>query len=109
MNLKQAVMTRVSRRSYTREPLNEESMVQLLDAIEECNQSGNLHIQMVAEDPGPFAGLHAAFLMGVRNYFILAGRQDDINLDAKLGYYGESLVLLATQMGLGTCWVTETY
>ena len=28
---------------------------------------------------------------------------------AKLGYYGEKLVLEATAMGLGTCWVASTY
>ena len=27
----------------------------------------------------------------------------------KIGYYGEKIILIATQMGLGTCWVGGTY
>lgn len=102
-------MTRCSRRSYTKEPLDEDTLIRLLDAIEECNQRGGLHIQMHTEETEAFSGMKACFFVGVRNYFVMAGRADDPDLDEKLGYYGESLVLLATQMGLGTCWVAGTY
>ncbi|MEA4923457.1 MAG: nitroreductase family protein [Eubacteriaceae bacterium] len=109
MGLKQAIMSRCSRRSYTGNPLEEEDMVTLFGAIEECNRAGGLNIQMITEEKGAFSGMKGSLFVGVRNYFVLAGREDDPDLDEKLGYYGESLVLLATQLGLGTCWVGSTY
>ena len=48
-------------------------------------------------------------LHGVRNYLILAGKKSDPHLEEKCGYYGEEIVLTATAMGLGTCWVGGTF
>lgn len=33
----------------------------------------------------------------------------DTDLEEKVGYYGEELILKMTQLGLGTCWVGATY
>ena len=42
----------------------------------------------------------------MRNYLALVGPK---GADEKLGYYGERLVLKATQLGLDTCWVALTF
>ncbi|MBQ5454803.1 MAG: nitroreductase, partial [Prevotella sp.] len=42
------------------------------------------------------------------NYFVMAGRKAD-DLDYRIGYYGEQLVLLAQTLGLNTCWVGLSY
>ena len=41
---------------------------------------------------------------GVKNYLVMAGKKGE-DLDEKIGYYGERLVLLAQTMGLNSCWV----
>ena len=38
----------------------------------------------------------------------MVGKKDD-NLDERVGYYGEQLVLLAQTLGLNTCWVGLSY
>jgi ATP-dependent Lon protease len=45
---------------------------------------------------------------GVKNYFVMAGKRGD-DLDEKIGYYGEQLVLLAQTLGLNTCWAGLSY
>lgn len=109
MSMKEAIRARVSRRSYTREPLDEETLIALYDAVEECNRLSGLNIHLIADDPAAFSGLRARNFSGVQTYFEMIGAADDPDLDEKTGYFGESLVLLATQLGLGTCWVTDSY
>ena len=45
---------------------------------------------------------------GVKNYLVMVGKKGD-NLDERVGYYGEQLVLLAQTLGLNTCWVGLSY
>ena len=45
----------------------------------------------------------------MNNYLVFAGPENDPDLDEKCGYYGERIILTATTMGLGTCWVGGTY
>jgi nitroreductase len=44
----------------------------------------------------------------VGNYIVMAGQKAD-DLDERVGYYGEQLVLLAQTLGLNTCWVGLSY
>ncbi len=39
----------------------------------------------------------------------MKGPSADENVKAKVGYYGEELVLKMTELGLGSCWVGGTY
>lgn len=66
-----------------------------------------LRLQIVTGKEEVFAGFKKGYglFSGVRNYIALVGKREDPHLEEKLGYYGESLVLLATSLGLGTCWV----
>lgn len=45
----------------------------------------------------------------VRHYIGLIANDDDPHSNEKIGYYGELLVLHATTLGLGTCWVGGTF
>jgi hypothetical protein len=47
--------------------------------------------------------------VGVKNYIALIGRADDPDRMEKEGYFGERLILEATDMGLSTCWVGTNY
>ena len=42
------------------------------------------------------------------NYFVMVGKKAD-DLDERVGYYGEQLVLYAQTLGLNTCWVGLSY
>ncbi|MDO4384196.1 MAG: nitroreductase family protein [Eubacteriales bacterium] len=110
MNLIEAIQRRHSVRQYLDRPIPEEITLRLQAAIEACNRVGNLHMQLVLEEPEAFSGIRAKAMKfkGVQNYIIVAGEKDD-TLDERCGYYGEKVVLLAQQLGLNTCWVGATY
>ncbi|MDD6201399.1 MAG: nitroreductase family protein [Lachnospiraceae bacterium] len=109
MNLEEAMKLRHSVRQYENKPLEAEIIAALQSEIAVCNQEGDLHIQLVTNEPKAFDGFMAHYgkFSGVTNYIAMIGKKD--GLDEKCGYYGERLVLLAQQLGLNTCWVAMSY
>lgn len=109
MTLLEAIQARHSVRHYLSQPLSPEIIETLQAQIAACNAEGNLHIQLVLNEPKGFCGLFAyGAFSGVENYLVLAGQKAD-DLDERIGYYGEKLVLLAQQLNLGTCWAGLSY
>ena len=110
MNLTEAMRERHSVRQYKNKPLENEVISALTAEMEACNQEGDLHIQLVSNEPKAFDGrmAHYGNFSGVTNYFALIGKKTP-NLEEKCGYYGERLVLKAQQLGLNTCWVAMSY
>ena len=111
MTLSDAVSTRMSLRTYLPDPISLEQIRQLNKAIDQYNSRAGLHIQLICDRPEPFSSLTKSYgmLSGVRNYLVFAGPSSDPDLAEKCGYYGELIILTATAMGLGTCWVGGTY
>ena len=110
MDLTEAIRTRTSRRTYLETPLSKEVAGKLNEMIDEVNHQGNLSLKLVMNEPAAFGKLSKSYGMfkGVRNYILLIGKSGADSKE-RLGYYGEKLVLLATQLGLGTCWVGGTF
>ena len=109
MTLLEAIDARRSVRRYISRPLEREAVDCLRAKIDECNSKGNLHIQLVLNERKGFSGMLAyGSFSGVENYIVMAGRRAD-DLDERVGYYGEQIVLLAQQLGLGTCWAGLSY
>ncbi|MBQ6682308.1 MAG: nitroreductase, partial [Prevotella sp.] len=81
----------------------------LQDKITECNKIGNLNIQLVQNETKAFTGmLSYGSFSGVKNYLVMVGKKAK-DLDERVGYYGEQIVLLAQTLGLNTCWVGLSY
>jgi len=109
MTLLEAIEARHSVRKYKDEPLPEEVLTTLRDRIQEINDNAGLHIQLVTGEPKAFSGMMAyGSFSGVKNYLVMAGKKGE-DLDEKIGYYGEQLVLLAQTLGLNTCWAGLSY
>ena len=110
ITLQEAIEQRHSVRSYTLKAIEPEKVAALQKAIDESNRAGDLHIQLVTDEPRAFGSwlVHYGAFKNVRNYIALVGRKSD-DLSERVGYYGEKLVLLAQQLGLNTCWVALTY
>ena len=109
MTLQEAIVARHSVRKYIDKPIEENLFKILQEKVEECNKVGNLHIQLVINEPKAFKGKMAyGTFSGVSNYFAMVGKKAD-DLSERVGYYGEQLVLLAETLGLNTCWVGLTY
>ena len=110
MTIQEAIEARHSVRAYKDQPLGDEIVQQLEDKIEELNHKGQLHIQLVCNEPKAFQGTLAKYgkFRNANNYIVMAGKKAD-DLDERVGYYGEHLVLLAQTLGLNTCWVGLSY
>ena len=110
MTLLEAIEARHSVRAYKEKPLAEETAKLLEEKIAELNQVGNLHIQLIKDESKAFQGTLAKYgkFRNVTNYFVMAGKKSD-DLDERIGYYGEQLVLYAQTLGLNTCWVGLSY
>ncbi len=110
MTLQEAIKARHSVRAYKEMPLEAEASKRLEDEIAAVNSDGRLHIQLIQDEPKAFQGTLAKYgkFRGVANYIVMAGRKG-ADLDERIGYYGEHLVLLAQTLGLNTCWVGLSY
>lgn len=89
MDYKTAVNQRCSRRTYTEKR----------------------SIQLIVDNGEAFDGFRKSYGMfsGARNYLALVGKTADRDRMEKEGYFGEKLVLEATELGLSTCWVGTNY
>lgn len=109
MTLLEAISARHSVRRYTDRPLDADVIALLTAKIEEINTAGRLHAQLVTYEPKAFRGGFAyGSFRGVTDYIIMAGEKG-ADLDERIGYYGQELVVYAQTLGLNTCWVGLTY
>ena len=110
MTLHEAIEARHSVRAYKNQPLSGNVVNVLEDEITIINNEGSLHIQLILDEPKAFQGTLAKYgkFRNVKNYLVMAGKQAE-DLDERVGYYGERLVLLVQTLGLNTCWVGLSY
>lgn len=110
MNIKEAIRERHSVRSYEERKMDEDTVQVIREEIERCNREGELHIQLVTDEPKAFDCFMARYgkFSGVTNYIALIGKKSK-DLEEKIGYYGERIALFVQTLGLNTCWVAMTY
>ncbi len=110
MTLQEAIEARHSVRAYKEQPLTEDVVKVLEEQIADFNRDGKLHIQLIQNEPKAFQGTMAKYgkFRNVNNYIVMAGKKSE-DLDERVGYYGEHLVLLAQTLGMNTCWVGLSY
>ena len=73
MTIQEAIKVRHSVRQYTEQPIEAEKIQQLQELIDQCNRKGNLHIQLVTDEPNAFSSIiaHYSKFRGVRNYIAM--------------------------------------
>ena len=110
MTLQEAIEARHSVRAYKEQSLAEDVVKVLEEQIAVLNRDSNLHIQLIQNEPKAFQGTMAKYgkFRNVNSYIVMAGKKSE-DLDERVGYYGEHLVLLAQTLGLNTCWVGLSY
>ena len=103
-----AVSVRRSTRSFAREPLDRESIDRLERVCREFRPFPEARAVLVRERVGRVAsGVIGAYgrVSGAPCYLAFIGGMDSSRFQECVGYTGEGLILEATAMGLGTCWV----
>lgn len=109
MDIDTLIKSRHSVRDYLDKPIEKEKVNELNILISKINKDNNLHIQLVLNDSKAFDKflLHYGRL-DAHNYIAMIGGNSH-DLDEKIGYFGEQIVLKATELGLNTCWVSGTF
>ena len=110
MTIQEAIEARHSVRAFKKQTLTDDIVKMLEEKITELNIKGQLHMQLVLNEPKAFQGTLAKYgkFRNANNYLVMAGKKAE-DLDERIGYYGEHLVLLAQTLGLNTCWVGLSY
>ena len=111
MTILEAIDARRSRRKYIPELLEAAKAQRLQALAQEYSAAGDVRMELVLNDGTAFNGLRKSYGMfaGVQNYAGLIAGKDDTQAVERLGYCGELLMLHATAMGLGTCWVGGSF
>lgn len=101
----EAIRARHSVRTYREQRIDGETVRLLEEKISELNEKGNLHLQFM-EDAGNTYNklLNRAMGLGSAPSVIACVGEEAPDLEERIGYYGEQLVLYAQQIGLNTCW-----
>lgn len=108
MNMLDLMRRRHSVRRYIDKPLNTETVDALKAEIDACNRESGLLMQLFTDEPEAFAAEKPSYgsFKGCRNYLVLVGKP---GMEEQIGYYGERVVLKATELGVQSCWVALTY
>ena len=116
MDLEEAMDQRISLRAYDQKPIEQEKLSQLQEAINVANAqmakvAPNHPAILIIEGPhledGTSVHMKNKSIVGPIYHYI-AGYCEDAIARELIGYYGEKIVLLATQLGIGSCWIAET-
>ena len=105
MTEKEAIEARHSVRTYLDRKIEVEKVGLIVDKIKELNEAGDLNLQFI-EDAGKTYNLILNRTMGLAtapSVVACVGKDSD-DLDMRVGYYGEQLVIYLQQLGLNTCW-----
>lgn len=101
----EAIKNRHSVRNYQNKKIEKDVEEKLLSKIEELNAKGKLHLQFIADAGNTYNKLlNRAMGLGSAPSVIACVGADAPDLEERIGYYGERLVLYAQQLGLNTCW-----
>jgi len=112
-SIHEAIAARVSCRAYDERPVEAEKLEQLAVAVDRANAQSTSGVRFeLASTQGqgaPVVKLSRAMFTGQVFHCIVCLGPNTVLAREQAGYFGEELVLLATQLGLGTCWVAGTY
>lgn len=109
MDIEQIIKSRHSVRKYLSKSIEDEKVKELRTLIDEINKENELNIQLVLNEREAFSKYYLNYgKINASNYIAMVGKICD-DLDEKIGYYGEKIVLKAQEIGLNTCWVSGTY
>ncbi len=102
----ESIRARHSVRNYKPQSIEEETAAKIREKIDELNKESGLHLQYIEDAGKTYNKLlnRTAGLDSAPSVIACVGREDIKDLDEKVGYYGEKLVLYAQTLGLNTCW-----
>lgn len=108
-----AVNVRCSRRNYDK---SHNIAADVKDRLHfSCNSFRpyeSVRVDFISEPPDDIFANAMGFYSNIKNapaFLAFIGDMSDSNVQEKLGYTGEGIILEATSLGLSTCWIALTY
>lgn len=111
MNILEAIKTRRSVRSYNGDALSESLKQSLNKAIDDSFSpfGGNVSIRLKEFDMRKgYKPSTYGVIKGASDFFLIAMGDDEASA-LSAGFRFEQVVLRATELGLGTCWIAATF
>ncbi|MGL4762203.1 MAG: nitroreductase family protein [Sarcina sp.] len=107
----EAIESRKSIRRYKLEVISSPKIRSIQELIEKINENEKINIKFIKDGKKAFTKFKSSYGMfeGVRSFIALIADKNLTDYKKKLGYFGEMIVLEATSLGLGSCWVGGTY
>ena len=112
MNIKKTISIRKSIRTYSNEPLSQELREKLEHYIESVNGPFGTKMRFVIVDTDKVASRVKLGTYGVisgAKTFLCAVVEPEERYEENLGYAFERIILYATSLGIGTCWLGGTF
>lgn len=115
--MQDALKQRISLRAYDARPIEPDKLRRLEEAISRCNAEMKkdadhpAYLQLTGPhlEDGTAVHMKNRSIVGPIYHYIAGFATDDPIAREMIGYYGEKVVLLAEQLGLGSCWIAETF
>lgn len=109
MTLTEAAECRHTVRKYTDRKIPQEIADKLAERINNGNENFGLDMKLITENTDALgAAVKLILAKGVRNYIVLAGKNDS-DTEEKLGYCGTDVMLFAQTLGLNSWWIGGTF
>ena len=103
-----AIARRRSKRRYESRPLGTDTLTQLQTVLREFKPFPETRSVLVSHSPEDvFKGAIGSYgkVKGAPGFVAFIGNTEDPHIHEKIGYLGEGIILEATALQLGTCWV----
>jgi nitroreductase len=107
----EALLSRRSRRLYEVKPMSGQVLERLTAACNEFRPFDTARAVLIRHSEDVFKGIIGAYgkVRGAPFFLAFVGDTGDRYAQEKVGYSGEGIVLEATALGLGTCWVGKSF
>lgn len=107
----EALITRRSRRLYNAEPVSRDVVQKLETMCESFRPFDSARAVLTECTEKVFKGIIGAYgrIRGAPLFVAFIGDTRDPHVQEMVGYTGEGIVLEATSLGLGTCWVGKSF
>lgn len=101
----EAILERHSVRNYKDKKIEPDKVLLLQEKIAQINEQGNLHLQFIEDAGNTYKRIISKALgLGSAQSVIACVGEKSSDIEERVGYYGQQLVLYAQQLGLNTCW-----
>jgi hypothetical protein len=106
-----ALLRRRSRRLYEPRPIASQVFKSLAAACDDFRPFDTARAVLAEEAEKVFKGIIGAYgkIRGAPLFIAFTGDTRDPHVHEKIGYAGEGVILEATALGLGTCWVGKSF